>query len=204
MFDTTLFKLASAETLRLEREKELVEAKERWKAEAIQYIEEVDRAKIIDGYTPLKNPNTYVKGLMKFNIDDINSVLTSRELKRPCLCTLKALDIAMKEMVRKDFHTQVVADAASYLFEKGLKSAQELLFLREEATTSRRELKRFQQHVKREQSIEKYTWGCTWSTKHEPGANALHILAMEREELLIKIPYIYSKLLDIVMKVKKD
>ena len=196
----TIFKLAVAETLRQEREKELADAKVKWPEEAKQSVYELDRVSIVNGLKE-KNPSAYVKSLMPFDLNDINAVLTSSPIARPCVCTLQALGLKMKELEKRDFYAQVVADATFYLTSRGAggKTVQDVLLTKEKAAKVRLELNQFAEHVRREKSIEKYTWGCRLeSGKHISGLGALHRLLMEREELLVKIPYMYSKMMDML------
>jgi hypothetical protein len=200
LFDGTIFTIAVAETLRQDREKELAEVKERAQAEAAEFVASIDRGALVEGLG-LKNPSTYVKSLMKFHIDDINAVLASRTIARPCVCTLQGLNVTLKEMERRDFHAQVVADATFYLSAKSAagKTVEDVLRTKGEAAKTRLELKNYAAHVRREQKIEKYTWGCSMEYgKHVTGLGAQHNLAMEREELCIKIPYIYEKMMDML------
>lgn len=196
----TVFKLAVAETLRQDREKELANAKVKWLEEAKQSVLALDRASIVNGLKD-KNPTTYVKSLMPFDLEDINAVLSSRAIARPCVCTLQALGLTMKELEKRDFHAQVIADATFYLSSRGAggKTVQDVLSTKEQAVKVRLELNQFAEHVRREKSIEKYTWGCRLEGgKHVAGLGALHRLQLEREELLIKIPYMYWKMMDMV------
>ena len=66
-FSMTEFHIAVAETLRQDREKELAEAKEHWRSEAADFVASLDRRALVEGLG-LKNPVTYVKSLLKFNI----------------------------------------------------------------------------------------------------------------------------------------
>ena len=196
----TIFKLAAAETLRQDREKELADSKVKWLEEAKQSVLALDRASIVNGLKD-KNPTTYVKSLMPFDLEDINAVLASRAIARPCACTLQELGAVMKELEKRDFHAQVVADATFYLSAKGAggKTVQDVLATKEKATKVHLEVNQFAEHVRREKSIEKYTWGCRLEGgKHIAGLGALHRLLLEREELLVKIPYMYSKMMDMV------
>jgi hypothetical protein len=196
----TIFKLAVAETLRKDREKELADSKIKWVEEAKQFILELDRVSIVNGLKD-KNPSLYVKSLMQFDLEDINAVLASRSIARSCACCLQDLDVALRELEKRDLHAQVVADATFYLSAKGAggKTVQDFLSTKEQAAKVRKELNQFAQHVRLERKIAKYTWGCTWiEGKHITGMGALHRLTMEREELLTKIPYIYSKMMDMM------
>lgn len=210
-----------AENLRLFRETELASLKDVWEKEASLYIEGLDHKKFIWGLKKGEDPVSYVKRSMEQSIDwklgvdcspfllekgDIESILEHGVLNRPCPCKLQALDAELCEMMRKDNYAQIMASAADYLADSKTLRRNNLSAnkAREQAMFAREKLNVFKLHMKREQAIEKQIWGCVWlHNKHVIGPHAMYVLKKEKEELLIKIPYIYSKLLGILNKACK-